>query len=85
MTMSALEEKRKFNIKKQRKTKRRKHMSNKLWKKNCGKDRRDHRWRYRHRPRRKRLHRGGRPFIIFGRRQTALDAAVADLGPNAPR
>jgi hypothetical protein len=48
------------------------------------KDRRDHRRRYWHRPRgRKRFIEEGAFVFIFGRRQEALDAAVADLGPNA--
>jgi NAD(P)-dependent dehydrogenase (short-subunit alcohol dehydrogenase family) len=48
------------------------------------KDRCDHRRRYRHRPcRGKALYRGGAFVFIFGRRQDALDAAVAELGPNA--
>jgi NAD(P)-dependent dehydrogenase (short-subunit alcohol dehydrogenase family) len=82
--MSALEEKRKFNINKQRKTKRTKYMSNKHGQKLAGKTA---------------VITGGatgiglaaaKRFIeegafvfIFGRRQKALDAAVADLGPNA--
>src|ERR1700726_1430207 len=84
MTMSALEEKCKFNIKKQRKTKRKKHMSNKHGQKLAGKTA---------------VITGGATGIglaaakgflqegafvfICGRRQKALDAAVADLGPNA--
>ncbi len=47
------------------------------------KDRRDQRWRYRHRPRRsKALIEEGASVFIFGRRQEGLEAAVADLGPN---
>jgi len=85
MTRSALEEKRESRILHKNEEQGKKHMSNN-YEKVGGKDRRDHRWRYRHRPRgRKALHRRGRPRLHLRPPAVSLDAALTDLGPNGCR